>query len=72
MIEEQVRLLMLWQSWREKAAKWRRGDEGVTTIEMVIIGGFLIAAAGALAVLFSTIWNNQHTKITDKNVPAGP
>ena len=66
MIEQQLQMLRIqWGALRVTFAKWREGDEGVTTLEMVIIGGFLIAAAGALVVLMGTVWTNNKGHINN-------
>jgi hypothetical protein len=66
MVEQQFNMMRLhWDALRETFAKWRKGDEGVTTLEMVIIGGFLIAAAGALVVLLNTVWTNNKGHIVN-------
>lgn len=63
-------LKLHWDMFRGALARWRDEDEGVTTLEMVIIGGFLIVAAGLLVAAFNTIWNGNKDNIT--NTPVTP
>jgi hypothetical protein len=66
MLYQEMRSLKLhWDMFRGALERWRKEDEGVTTLEMVIIGGFLIAAAGLLVVAFNTIWTNHRNGVTD-------
>ncbi|MFL6112532.1 MAG: hypothetical protein ACJ786_14425 [Catenulispora sp.] len=63
-------LKLHWDMFRGAFASWRDEDEGVTTLEMVIIGGFLIASAGILVALFSKVWDGNASKIS--NTPITP
>ncbi|MBW8806499.1 MAG: hypothetical protein JF587_21990 [Catenulisporales bacterium] len=66
-------LKLHWDMFRGALASWRDEDEGVTTLEMVIIGGFLIGAAGLLVALFNTIWTDNSKHIVNTPVvPASP
>jgi hypothetical protein len=60
-------LKLHWDMFCGAWQRWRKGDEGVTTLEMVIIGGFLIAVAGLLTVLFNNVWNADKGRISDTN-----
>lgn len=69
MFYQEVKDLKLhWDMFCGAIERWRKNDEGVTTLELVIIGAFLIAAAGALTVLFANVFNNNAQNI--KNPPA--
>lgn len=64
MLYQEIRSFKLhWDMFCGALQRWRKEDEGVTTLEMVIIGGFLIAAAGLLVVAFNTIWTNNKGNI---------
>jgi hypothetical protein len=58
-------LRLHWDMFRGALERWRKEDEGVTTLEMVIIGGFLIAAAGALVLLFDGVWKSNKGHIAN-------
>ena len=69
MLYQEIRSFKLhWDMFCGALQRWRKEDEGVTTLEMVIIGGFLIAAAGLLVVAFNTIWNKDKGNITNNGV----
>jgi len=75
MLYQEIRSFKLhWDMFRGALQRWRKEYEGVTTLEMVIVGGFLIAAAGLLVAAFSTIWDNNKENIKPKTgiTPAGP
>jgi Flp pilus assembly protein TadG len=57
-------LKLHWDMFRGALARWRDEDEGVTTLEMVIIGGFLIACAGLLVAAFNGVWDAHKGQIT--------
>lgn len=58
-------LRLHWDMFRGALERWRKEDEGVTTLEMVIIGGFLIAAAGLLVGLLNGVWTNNKGHIAN-------
>ena len=65
MINTQREMLMYqWQVFKDAAAKWRRGEEGMTTVEVVIIAAVLLGIATALAAAFTGIWNKHSASIT--------
>ena len=65
MINAQRQALMYqWHVLREAADKWRRGEEGMTTVEVVIIAAVLLGIATALAAAFTGIWNKHSASIT--------
>lgn len=57
-------LKLHWDMFRGALARWRDEDEGVTTLEMVIIGGFLLVAAGLLVTAFNGIWSSNRKNLT--------
>ncbi|GAA2019458.1 hypothetical protein GCM10009839_14920 [Catenulispora yoronensis] len=68
MIEQQLVFMKIqFDALRVMVGKLRRGEEGVTTLEVVIIGGFLLAAAGALTVLLNKVWTDDKGNISDKS-----
>jgi hypothetical protein len=73
MLYQEIKDLKLhWDMFVGAVQRWREDDEGVTTLEMVIIGGFLIVAAGLLITAFNTIWNSNKGNLTQHNgVPTG-
>ncbi|NUR27980.1 MAG: hypothetical protein HOV83_19415 [Catenulispora sp.] len=75
MLYQEIRSFKLhWDMFCGALQRWRKEDEGVTTLEMVIIGGFLIAAAGLLVVAFNTIWTRNKGNVTPATgiTPAAP
>lgn len=69
MLYQEIKDLKLhWDMFVGAVQRWRKEDEGVTTLEMVIIGGFLIVAAGFLVVAFNTIWNSNKGNLDNKPV----
>ena len=74
MFYQEVKDLKLhWDMFCGAVQRWRKNDEGVTTLELVIIGGFLIVAAGLLTVMFATVFNDNKGKIVTPTVgvPSG-
>jgi hypothetical protein len=69
MLYQEIKSLKLhWDMFRGALQRWREEDEGVTTLEMVIIGGFLIVAAGALVTAFSGIWSTHRSQLNGPGV----
>ena len=65
MIPNQYQFLATqWHVLRQAADKWRRGEEGMTTVEVVIIAAVLLGIATALAAAFTGIWNKHSASIT--------
>ncbi|GAA1975245.1 hypothetical protein [Catenulispora subtropica] len=73
MLYQEIQSLRLhWAMFQGALQRWRKEDEGVTTLEMVIIGGFLIAAAGLLVAAFNTIWNKDKGNIATSGTTPAP
>ncbi len=65
MIKTQHQLLAgQWHVLKDTARKWRNGEGGMTTVEVVIIAAVLLAIATALAAAFGTIYTNHSASIT--------
>ena len=65
MIEAQFQLLAgQWQVLKAAAGKWHDDEDGVTTIEILIIAAVLLFIAGAMATIFTNIWTNDKASIT--------
>ena len=65
MMQTQYQLLIgQWQVFKDAAAKWRRGEEGMTTVEVVIIAAVLLGIATALGAAFTNIWDKHSASIT--------
>jgi hypothetical protein len=64
MIQAQYQMLTVtWGALKQAVSKWHDEEDGVTSLEVLIIAAVLLSIAGLLAVMFNEFWTAHKDSI---------